>query len=349
MNRVRAAVVGPLASDMAWKVVASVLASVLTVSLIVALLGARPMEVFAAFLDGSMGADSSRGQTVMIASILALTGLAAAVPFRASMFNVGAEGQLYLGAIAATWTGLTLGDHVRRAILVPLLLVLGAAAGAAWAALPGVLRAYRGTNEVIVSLMLTFIAILAAELVTTEYWSSGLTLTSRPLPDAALLPMLSSSMRITLGAALALAIVGASWVVMMRSALGFQIRAAGFNAETSSLSGLAVRRLQAGSFVIGGACAGLAGAIMVSGMHGGLIAGGAAGLGFLGIAVALVARLEPAGIAPAAVLFASLRVGSNALQVRAGVSSATGEVLVGIFVIALLAFGAIRLGQEQTQ
>lgn len=321
------------------------LAALLLVSVLLELLGASAPTALGAIVDGSLGAPFSLGQTVMIASILALTGVAAAVPFSARLFNVGAEGQLYAGAIAATAVGFQL-PHLPAGIHVPLLLLAGIAGGALWAAIPGVMKAYVNANEVIVSLMLTFVATLLAEYATTGIWPSGLATNTDPLPGNALLPTISSSTAITLGAPLAVVAVGATWVLMNRGALGFQIRATGFNARAAQLNGLPVRRIQVLAFTLGGAAAGLAGAILVAGVQNSLISGGAAGFGFLGIAVALVARLSAAWMIPSALLFAVLQVGSNALEVKAGISPSMGAVIVGVFVIALLALGAIRLNTD---
>jgi len=329
----------------AARLLLAALAALLLVSILLELLGADALTALQAIVEGALGAPFSLGQTVMIASILVLTGIAAAVPFTARLFNVGAEGQLYAGAIAATAVGFQF-PHLPSAVHVPLLLAAGIAGGALWAAIPGLMKAYMNANEVIVSLMLTFIATLLAEYATTGIWPSGLATNTDPLPGNALLPTVSASTDITLGAPLAVVAVLLTWLLMNRGTLGFQIRATGFNAHASELNGLPVKRIQVLAFTIGGAAAGLAGAILVAGIQDSLIAGGAAGFGFLGIAVALVARLSATWMIPSAFLFAVLQVGSNSLQVKAGISPSMGAVIVGVFVIALLALGAIRLGTD---
>lgn len=325
------------------RLAAALLASLAVVYALVEVLGASAPTTFKALVEGAFGTPLNLGQTIMLASILSLTGLAAAVPFTASMWNVGAEGQLYAGAVAAVAVGFELEGGTPRWLLVALLLVAGTLAGAFWGGMPGLMKARWGANEVITSLMFFFVARLIVEYSTITLWPSGLSLATKDLPVDALLPTLSQSTQVTLGAILAAGAVGIAWIVMARGTLGFQIRAAGLNERAAAMNGVPVARIQVLSFMIGGAAAGLAGAILVAGLYGGLIAGSAAGFGFLGIAVALVARLSPAGIIPAAVLFAALHVGGNALQAKAGISSAVGDVLVGVFVVALLGFGVIRL------
>ncbi len=348
----------PMSSNLSWGNVGAHVAplknaagaAIVAIGLVAALvgsLGASPVTAVRALVNGSVGSSPSLGQTVMITSVLALTGLASAVPFTARMLNVGAEGQLYAGAIAAIAVGLSPVADLPEPLPIVLLVLAGMVAGALWAALPGLLRAYLGANEVIASLMLTFVAVLLVDYATKSIWPSGLAQNTRPLPDQALLPELSSSTNITLGAPLAAVAVLCIWLVMKRGSLGFQIRATGLGVEAARMNGTPIARVWVLSFALGGAAAGLGGVVLVAGIHGTLIANGAAGLGFLGIAVALVARLNPAWIVPSALLFASLRVGGSALQVEAGISAATGELLVGVLVISLLAAGTLKISHQE--
>lgn len=326
-----------------WRLVAAAALAAGIVAILVAALGANPATAFHALYQGSLGTPFGLGQTVMLAAMLALTGLAAAIPFTARMRNVGGEGQLYIGAVAAMAVGLGFPDGTPHWVMAPAVVVAGALGGALWAAVPGVLKVMVNANEVIVSLMLYFVAILFAQYATTDMWPSGLALQTRNLPEHALLPTLSSSTGLTLGAPLALVALAAAWVLLARTTLGFQIRAVGLNPHASRSNGIAVGRVRLLSFILGGAAAGLGGAVLVAGMYGGLIAGSAAGFGFLGIAVAIVARLSPAWILPSALLFAALEIGSNTLQVAADISAAIGDVLAGAFVVALLALGVVRM------
>lgn len=327
----------------AVRTVCAAAGALLVIGLLLAALGANPLKAGGALLQGVFGSGFAFGQTMMLTSVLTLLGLAAAIPFRARMWNVGGEGQLYIGAISAVAAAMTLPADLPFVVTVPVLALAGAAGGALWALLAGVLRTRFGANEVIVTLMLQFIAILLASWVTLTVWPSGLGLQTETLPRAWWMPLIPGLQVISIGLPITLAVTLLLWVVTTRSDIGFRINAVGHNARAASLAGIDVGRTRISAFVIGGACAGLGGAILVAGWYHELIAEAVFGLGFLGIAAALVGRLSPLGIVPAAFLFAALTNGSNALQVQAGISPAVGSVLIGVFVIGLLATRVIKM------
>ena len=313
------------------------------VAAIVAALGADPASAFKALITGSLGTTFTFGQTVMITSLLALTGLAAAIPFSAHLWNVGGEGQLYFGAFTAAGVALSLPHDLPHGFFAPLVVVAAAAGGAFWGFVPGVLKAAVGANEVITSLMMTFIAVQLANYAITVLWPEGALPQTKYVPNGATLPNIWSGTLITAGAPLAVVAVLLAWLLMSRSALGFEIRAIGLNPNAARMNGMGIGRVTVASFVIGGAFAGLAGAINVLGMNSALITGFSGNFVFLGIAVALIARLSPAWIIPSAFFFAILRVGSSGLQVETGLSTSIGEILVATFIFLLLTFRVIRL------
>jgi simple sugar transport system permease protein len=316
---------------------------------ILAGLGADPWQAFRGLVSGALGNRFNIGQTVMIASLLILTGLAAAIPFSARLWNIGAEGQMYFGAFVVAGLGLTIPSSLPTWLMCSILVLASLAAGAVWALVPGILKAVLNANEVIVSLMMTFIALEVADYGITALWPQGASPQTRYLPADAIFPTIWTGTLVTAGAPLALAAVIVAWVIMRRSGLGFQIRAIGLNARAAQMNGMRVGRVAVLSFAIGGAFAGLAGGINVLGMNGALVSGFSGNFGYLGIAVALVARLDPTWIIPSAVLFAVLRVGSNGLQVQTGLSPDVGEILVATFVILLLVFRVIRLHYAEAQ
>lgn len=327
----------------AARTAAAAAAAVAVIAVLLLALGANPLSAFRALYDGAVGSPFALGQTIMLASVLCLTALAAAIPFSARMWNVGAEGQLYIGAVASVAVAEGAPDSLPHALKLILIVLAGAVGGGIWGFIPGALRALLGANEVIVSLMLTFIAVLFTGYATLSIWPSGLGQQTVTLEDDWLFPKLPGPQAVSVGALLALIVVGIAWFLMARSTLGFKIRAVGLNSHAADLAGISVSRVRIGAFTLGGICAGLGGSILIAGWYSELIAGSALGFGFLGIAAALVARLSPAWIVPSALLFAGLTVGSNALQVEAGISPAVASVLVGAFVVGLLAFGVVRL------
>ena len=313
------------------------------VAAIIAALGASPVDAFHALIVGALGNTFSFGQTVMITSILALTGLAAAIPFSARLWNVGGEGQLYFGAFTAAGVALTLPHDLPHWFLAPLVVLASAGGGAVWGAVPGLLKAGFGANEVITSLMMTFVAILLADYAITVLWPQGALPQTEYVPGNATLPNIWTGTLVTAGAPLAVLAVLAAWVLVSRTALGFEIRAIGLNANASRLNGIPIKRVTVLTFLAGGAFAGLAGGINVLGMNNALIDHFSVEFGFLGIAVALVARLSPAWILPSAFFFAVLRVGSGGLQVETGLSKSVGEIIVATFLLLLLNLHVIRI------
>jgi simple sugar transport system permease protein len=322
---------------------AAVAATLGLVALVVSVLGADPGTVFKELVTGAIGSKFTLGETVMIASLLALTALAAAIPFSARLWNVGGEGQLYFGAFVAAGVSLTLPASLPHALLAPLVVAAATLGGAVWALVPGLLKAAINANEVIVSLMMTFIAILLADYAITVIWPQGTAPQTADVPGNSTLPNIWSGTLVTAGAPLALLAVLFAWVIMFRTALGFEIRAIGSNVHACRLSGIRIGRVTIVAFALGGAFAGLGGAVAVLGMNNALVSGFSGNFGFLGIAVALVAGLSPTWILPAAFFFAVLRVGSDGLQASSGLSPTIGEVLAATFIILLLAFRVIRL------
>jgi general nucleoside transport system permease protein len=317
-------------------------ATVAIFSALIAALGVSPLDAFSAFWDGSVGSTFSLGQTVMIASLLACTGLAAAIPFQAHLWNVGGEGQLWAGAVAAVALGLKLPDGLADWQAITITVIGACLAGALWGFIPGILKATVNANEVITSLMLVFIAIALGNYAISTLFPSQSNQTES-VPFERLLPNIWTGTLVTAGALLALGAVLIAIVLMTGTSLGFQIRAVGLNRNTARISGMRTGRVIVLAMVIGGAFGGLAGAIAVLGINGAVVAGFSANFGFLGIAVALVARLKPLWIVPSALLFAALRTGSSGLQAQTGISATVGEILVTVLVIMLLALGVIRL------
>lgn len=318
----------------------SLAGAIIVISVIFLALGAPPIASFKAIVKGALGSDFKLGQTAMMTALLALTGLAAAIPFSARLWNVGGEGQLYMGAFAAAALGLGLPESFPAALAIPLIVIASALAGSGWAGIAGYLKAQFETNEVIVTLMLTFIAVLVVNVGVNDLWPSG-TAQTADLPVGFLLPNIWSGTLVNAGALIAIGAVVIAAIVMFRLRLGVRIRAVGINRDAARLAGVSDRRTIVAAFALGGACAGLAGGIAVQGISGSLIAGFSANFGYLGIAVALLARLNPLWIIPSAALFAVLRVGSSSLQVTEGISPTMAEIIAAVFVVLLLAFGVI--------
>jgi simple sugar transport system permease protein len=313
------------------------------VGALVAALGTSPVAAYSAILRGALGTPFNIGQTVMIAALLILTGLAAAIPFSARLWNIGGEGQMYFGAIVAAGIGINVPAGWPRWIAVPVVLTCSALGGALWGWVPGWLKARFDASEMIVSLMMNFVAITLATYVITDLWPQGFAPQTEYVAANATLPLLLPGTLVNLGVVIALVATVIAWVVMTRTPLGFSIQAVGANARASRLAGIKIGRVTVACFALAGAFAGLAGAIVVQGISRALVADFSGSFGFIGIAVALLARLKPAWILPSALFFAIMRVGSNSLQASTGLSPTIGEVLVATFVVLLMVMGVIRL------
>lgn len=320
----------------------AILASVLVVALCIAAFGANPIVAFESLMTGAFGTPFGFGETIMLTSILALTALATAIPFTAGVWNVGGEGQLYAGAIAATAVAFVMPAATPHWAHASLALVAALAGGSFWALIAGFLKLWFNANEVIVTLMLVFVAMFLAEYVISSLWPD-LSHTTRLIPDSATLPVIWTGTRVNVGVFLVgLCLVG-SWFALSRTALGFKTRAVGLNPAASRLNGVNIGRIQLLAMGVGGAFAGAAGGIAVLGLNGALISGFSDNWGFIGIAVALLARLSPKWILPSAILFASLKAGSSKMQVETGLSPAAGLMVIAVIVLVLLAFQVIRV------
>lgn len=271
------------------------------------------------------------------ATPLALTGLAVAIAFRGGVWNIGADGQFLAGATLAAWIGVMLGStHLG----LPIALVAGAAAGAAWAAIAGILRARFGVLEVISTIMLNFIAAFGVSYLVRGplQESTHVYPQTSSIGDAAQLPILFPGTRIHAGVliAVALALVG-RWA-MQHTAAGFRLRITGANPFAARSAGLVnVERVTLRAFLVSGALAGLAGAVEVCGVTYALYENLSPGYGYTAIAVALLARLNPLGTLVAAILFGTLEVAAATLQRQASIPSTTAAVVEAAVILAVIA------------
>jgi general nucleoside transport system permease protein len=309
-------------------------------------LGANPLDAYAVMLRGALGSSYSIGGTLTITMVFTLTGLAAAIPFSARLWNVGGDGQLYAGAIAAVVVALSLGPEPALPVIV-LALVLAVVAGGVWSLIAGILRAFLGINEVIVTVMLNFIAVLIANYVIEAFKGEGIQESTRPIPTALALPPLWPGASVSIGLVFALVAVGLAFVLVRHTPMGLGIRAAGSNAPAARLAGFNLRYITLAVFAAGGGCAGLVGGLLVMGTHHALVFNMSNNYGLMGVAVALLARLEPLWILPAGLFFAIVTVGGNSLTAALGISTSASLLMVATFPILLIAFRVIRLRYPQ--
>ncbi len=283
-------------------------------------------------------------ETLTLAAPLIAAGLAVALAFRAGLFNIGAEGQIILGAVCAGYVGFAWDLPGPLHLLVALL--AGVAGGALWGGIVGLLKARTGAHEVITSIMLNYVArfLLAYLLTTTAFQRPGRSDPISPVVDpAADLPQLfGSSYRLHLGFLLALAAAGGVWWLLARSTVGFRFRAVGSNASAARTAGISVERAFTGVMLVAGGLAGLAGTSLVLGTERTLTGGISGGTGFDAITVALLGRGSPLGTVLAGLLFGGLRAGGVAMQARTGTPIDIVLVVQSLIVLFIAAPPLVR-------
>ena len=299
--------------------------------------GYSPAAALTALIRGSFGSPEAWTATLLKTSPLLLTGLAVSLCFRCGVWNIGAEGQLYAGALLATWVATRALPDVPALLLVPAVIVAGAAAGALWGSIAGVLRASRGVSEVISTILLNFVAIQLVSLAVHGplQESSGAYPQSDPFGLAARLPALA---RIHLGVPIAVLLALASAFLLFRTAVGFRLRAVGLSPLASRFAGIRPERHLVLALALGGGLAGLAGAFEVAGVSGRLFERLSPGYGYTAIAVALLARLHPVAVIPSALLFGMLEAGGGAMQREAGIPSVAADLVKGMVILLSVGF-----------
>lgn len=307
--------------------------------------GYDPVAAAAAMGRGAFGSWTVFTSITLVRSVpLILTGLAVAVAFRAGVWNIGAEGQLYAGALAAVWVGLQ-GATLPAFVLLPLVLLASLVAGGLWALVPTLMRLRLGVGEVITTILMNFVGIyLAAYMVHGPLQEGrGVFPQTDAIPEAGRLPALLPGTALHWGFALSLLLAGALAVLLRFSRFGFQLRAVGASAEAASVAGrIDVRWILFVAFLGSGAIAGMAGGVQVSGVTFALYEDLSPGWGYTAIAVALLAGLNPVGVIVTGVLFGALQAGAGAMQRDAGIPAAWVGVVEALVILAVLCIDRVR-------
>lgn len=322
--------------------VLAVLVALLLGAVIIAFSGSNPLAAYAALLDGSFGSARAFGRTVERATPLIFGGLAVSLAFKAGLFNIGAQGQLVFGAALAAFIGFSL-TNLPAVVHIPLALALGAAAGALWGAIPGLLKAYTGAHEVITTIMLNFVAFNFTEFLANGPWkdrSPGNVIARTPaIVDSAELPTLGT---LSLGILIAILVAVLVWWIIWRTTFGFELRTVGQNPSAAHYAGMSVRTVTVVAMVASGLLAGLGGAVETLGVTGRFQPGFNAGLGFTAITIALLARTHPIGVIPAALLIGAMQAGSSQMQFDSGVAPEIIDVVQALILFFVAADVILR-------
>lgn len=306
-------------------------------SLAMVIAGTSPIDGFTALIAGSLGGTNEIGETLVATSALLFPALGIALAFRGGLFNIGAEGQLLIGALVAGAVGAQL--HVNGFIGVVLLLLLGALGGGFWGAIAGFMRARFHASEIISTLMLNFVAANVALALVNGPLRGPLATGAETawLVPAYWLPTLLPGTRLSIGIVIAIAIAfGLQWL-MQRTVFGYDLRASGDAPEAARRSGINIGRLTWVALALSGAISGLGGAVIVTGELHRFNTQLSPGYGFTAIAVALVGDLQPLWVCVAAFGFGILEAGSLAMQASAQVPKDAIHVIEGLIIVLLAA------------
>jgi simple sugar transport system permease protein len=319
----------------------ALLVALLAGNLLVLAYGESPARVFGLMLAGTWGNPYGIGQVLFKATPLIFTGLAVALPFRAGLFNIGAEGQVALGALATGLVGAALPAGTPWPVALPLCAAAGFAVGAAWGAVPGLLRARFGAHEVVTGIMLNFLGLALVNYLVVACFALPETVhTALVAPGArlerlgAFLPALHGSAASTAFFWALCAAVASGWL-LFRTGLGYELRATGLNARAAQAAGIPFGRIAVVAMGLAGGLSGLCATSYVQGFKYYFEDGMSAGVGFMGLAVALLGRNHPLGVVLAALLFGTLSQGG--LAVNAIVPKEIVDVLQAIVILAALA------------
>ncbi len=306
-------------------------------------LGENPLEAYWTLISGAFGSVSGLTATLTKMTPLLLVGLGICISFRGGVINIGGEGQLIIGALGATATGLALSAWPGW-LLLPVSLLAGALAGAAWGGIAGVLKARLNVNEILSTVMLNSIAfqlmnwLLRGPMLDPAQREAGTHIPqTEALPESIWLLKLVPRTQLHTGIFLALILAVLVYLLLWRTTLGYRIRTVGLNPSAARYAGIRVPTYVALSLILGGAFAGLAGAVEVVGLHHRMLEGMSGGYGFSGIVAALFGKLHPLGTIPASFFFGGLLVGADKMQRAIQVPSALITVVNGLVVMFVVA------------
>jgi general nucleoside transport system permease protein len=305
--------------------------------------GANPLDAYDTFIVEPLTSRYTGLEVLVAATPILFTGAAVAIAFRAGYWNIGAEGQLLAGAIAAAWTGTVVGD-VPRPLAIAAMAVSGAVGGAVWALGPALMRVRLGIDEVVTTLLLNPVALLLVTGLLNGPWRNPETQfpESERISAKAEFPQVLSDSRVHLGFVLALALIAVAWFVLARTATGLRQRAIGLNPEAARFAGIGVEGLLLRTALVSGAIAGMAGASEVAGIGYQLTEGIGSGFGYTGIVVATLGALSMPGVVLAALFLGDLVVGADTAGFELGVPSQLADILKGALLLAVIALFVLR-------
>ncbi len=322
--------------------VVAVLLGLAISAVLITLQGNSVGVAYKALVQGGLGDSDAVLRTLEKATPLIFGGLAVAFAFKAGLFNIGGQGQLLVGAAFAGWAGFGI-TGLPTFIHLPLAIVIGSLAGAAWGGIAGVLKAGTGAHEVIVTIMLNFVAGNLTDWLASGPWQDdtpgNIVAHTSPVADTAIVPTWGA---LPVGFLLAVIAAIACWALLERTTYGFQVRSVGANRQAARYAGISVGVILASAMAVAGLLAGMGGAMETLGVDGRFTAGVNVGLGFQGITIALLARANPIGVIPAGLLVGVMEAGAAKMQFESGVPPEIIDVMQALILFFVAAPLVIR-------
>jgi len=318
--------------------IAAVAAALIFCSGLILWTGENVFTAYGLLFKGGMGSRFAISETLTRATPMILTGLAAAIAFRAKLWNIGGEGQFYIGALTATWLGtgiVTLPPY----LMVPFLILTGSIAGGLMLLIPALLKNKLKVDEVVTTLLLNFIVLLFVNYLLEGPLKDPMSLgwpQAAAIIDEGVLPGIMAKSRVHLGLVLALLAAVVVWAIMRFTIWGYEIRAVGHNVDAAAFSGIKVNKTIVMTALISGGLAGMAGVSEVAGTKGYLTLDLSPGFGYAGIAVAMLAALHPLAVVPSALFLAGIYVGADSMSRALNVPTYIADVIVAACVLSVL-------------
>lgn len=310
--------------------------ALLIMTVLILMAGANPLDSFYYLLIEPITTRNGVMDVLVKATPILFTGLAVLIAFSGGYFNIGAEGQLLAGAIAAAGLGITLKDQP-AIMVIPTILAVGFVAGMAWALLPALLRAYLHVDEVVTTLLMNSIMGLGLAGLLTGPWRDPSGWPRTPMiPEAVRLPRIAPPSRLRAGLLIGIAVAVVLWVVLRRTSFGVRLRAVGLGPKAATFLGINVPRTLLSAALLSGGIAGLAGTTEILGIQGRLIAESSPGYGYSGVVVAMLGGLSAPGVVVAAIFLALIEAGELALSQALNVPPYLGDVAQAVILLTML-------------
>ena len=313
-------------------------------ALIIAAQRINPLSAYCHLFDGALGNKGALGETLVKAVPLIFTGLAVTFAYRSGVFNIGAEGQILAGALATIWVSVAC-RTLSPFLLLPLMLLAGLLGGFIWGGIAGWLKAQKGINEIINTILLNYVALYLVSFAVTGPLKEppGYNPQTPAIVEGARLARILPGTRLHAGLGVALLLALVVYYVLFKTAFGFQLRAVGLNKDAAHYAGIPVKRNIMLALGLSGAISGLGGSIELCGVQYRLIEGFGSGYGFDGIAVALIGQLHPLGVILAAFFFGILRTGANTMQRTMGIPVPVIDIIQALVIFFIAGSQTVRL------